>query len=70
VKAKDDPRALRPQMTLDLHAAYRTMILARRLDERMWRLARAGRARKPGSLPVVPSPQALGPRCLLTNCSV
>ena len=31
-------------MTLDLRSAYRTMTLARRLDEEMWRLARAGRA--------------------------
>jgi 2-oxoisovalerate dehydrogenase E1 component alpha subunit len=31
-------------MTLDLRSAYKTMTLARRLDEEMWRLARAGRA--------------------------
>lgn len=31
-------------MALDLIAAYRTMTLARRLDELMWRLARSGRA--------------------------
>ena len=29
---------------IDLEATYRTMALARRLDERMWRLARSGRA--------------------------
>jgi 2-oxoisovalerate dehydrogenase E1 component alpha subunit len=29
---------------MDLQQAYRTMALARRLDERMWRLARSGRA--------------------------
>jgi 2-oxoisovalerate dehydrogenase E1 component alpha subunit len=29
---------------MDLEQAYRTMALARQLDERMWRLARAGRA--------------------------
>jgi 2-oxoisovalerate dehydrogenase E1 component alpha subunit len=29
---------------MDLEQAYRTMTLARRLDERMWRLARSGRA--------------------------
>jgi 2-oxoisovalerate dehydrogenase E1 component alpha subunit len=31
-------------MSLDLLRAYRTMTLARRLDEEMWRAARAGRA--------------------------
>ena len=31
-------------MTLDLERAYRVMTLARHLDERMWRLARAGKA--------------------------
>ena len=31
-------------MSLDLEQAYRVMTLARRLDELMWRLARAGRA--------------------------
>lgn len=31
-------------MTLDLDRAFATMALARRLDERMWRLARQGRA--------------------------
>ena len=31
-------------MTLDLEHAYRVMTLARQVDERMWKLARAGRA--------------------------
>ena len=31
-------------MSLDLEQAYRAMTLARQVDERMWRLARAGRA--------------------------
>jgi 2-oxoisovalerate dehydrogenase E1 component alpha subunit len=31
-------------MSLDLEAAYRVITLARQVDERMWRLARAGRA--------------------------
>jgi TPP-dependent pyruvate/acetoin dehydrogenase alpha subunit len=31
-------------MSLDLEQAYRVMTLARQLDERMWKLARAGRA--------------------------
>src|SRR5207302_11266752 len=29
---------------MDLESAYRSMALARQLDERMWRLARGGRA--------------------------
>src|SRR5437764_14278482 len=32
------------EVTLDLEAAYRLVSVARHLDERLWRLARAGKA--------------------------